>query len=71
MSPPYAVCDISRGGGKTHDDGVDVDNDSGARIEHVEDREVGPEADVPGDHNLTRAMPRGPTNGCKSSLGLG
>ena len=55
------VCSvISRGVGETHDDGADVDNNSGseggARIEHVEVREVGPEADVPADHNLVRAM---------------
>ena len=63
-----AVCSvISRGGGETHDNGADVDDDSGARIEHAEVHEVG----IHADHNLMCAMARGSTNGRKSSLGLG
>ena len=63
-----AVCSVISRGEETHDDGADVDNDSGASIEHAEDHEVGSEADVPVGHNLMRAMS---TNGRKSSLGLG
>ena len=65
-------------GRETHNDGADVDNGSGSEggacIEHAEVREVRPEADVPADHNLMHAMPRGSswsTNGRKSPLGLG
>ena len=66
-----AVCSvISRGGGETHDDGADVDNDSGARIEHAEVSEVGPEADVPAYHNLMRATPRGQQTSANHRLDL-